>query len=62
MTPVVQPCRKVPFALRGKLKDELARMEKLGVIKKIDEPTEWVSSLVAVQKKTDTNTTSKGSK
>lgn len=52
MTPVVHPCRKVPFALQEKLKDELARMEKLGVIKKIDEPTEWVSSLVVVQKKT----------
>ncbi|XP_061887621.1 uncharacterized protein K02A2.6-like isoform X2 [Entelurus aequoreus] len=50
--PVVHPCRKVPFALREKLKDELARMEKLGVIKRIDEPTEWVSSLVVVQKKT----------
>ncbi|XP_072769847.1 LETM1 domain-containing protein 1 isoform X1 [Nerophis lumbriciformis] len=50
--PVVHPCRKVPFALREKLKDELARMEKLEVIKRIDEPTEWVSSLVVVQKKT----------
>ena len=46
--PVVHPCRKIPFALREKLKDELARMEKLEVIKKIDEPTEWVSSLVVV--------------
>ncbi|KAK2879315.1 hypothetical protein Q8A73_006228, partial [Channa argus] len=27
--PVVHPCRKIPFALRKKLKDELARMEKL---------------------------------
>ncbi|XP_054590187.2 retrovirus-related Pol polyprotein from transposon 412 [Nothobranchius furzeri] len=50
--PVVHPCRKIPFALREKLKDELARMEKLEVIKKIDEPTEWVSSLVVLQKKT----------
>lgn len=52
VSPVVHPCRKVPFALREKLKEELARMEKLEVIKKIDEPTEWVSSLVIVQKKT----------
>nr|XP_054602637.1 uncharacterized protein K02A2.6-like [Nothobranchius furzeri] len=50
--PVVHPGRKIPFALREKLKDELARMEKLEVIKKIDEPTEWVSSLVVLQKKT----------
>lgn len=50
--PVVHPCRKVPFALRKRLKDELARMEKLEVIKEIDEPSDWVSSLVILQKKT----------
>lgn len=44
VSPVVHPCRKIPFALRGKLKEELAHMGKLDVIKKIDEPTEWVSS------------------
>lgn len=52
VSPVVHPCRKIPFAMRGKLKEELARMEKLKVIQKIDEPTEWVSSLVVLQKKT----------
>jgi len=51
--PVVHPCRKIPFALCGKLKEELACMEKLEVIKKIDEPAEWVSSLVVLQKKTE---------
>lgn len=49
--PVIHPCRKVPFALRHELKAELDRMEDLGVIQKIDEPTEWVSSLVIVDKK-----------
>ncbi len=49
--PVVHPCRKVPFALKQQLKEELDRMESLGVIQKIDEPTEWVSSLVIVDKK-----------
>ncbi len=44
-------CRKVPFALREKLKEELALMEKLDVIKRIDEPRDWVSSLVIVLKK-----------
>ncbi|KAK0139299.1 hypothetical protein N1851_024069 [Merluccius polli] len=52
VSPVVHPCRKVPFKLRERLKEELARMEKMKVIQKIDEPTEWVSSLVIVQKKT----------
>lgn len=51
VAPVVHACRKVPFALREKLKEELARMEKLNVIQKINEPTDWVSSLVIVQKK-----------
>lgn len=32
-------------------KDELHRLEKLGVINKIDEPTDWVNSLVVVDKK-----------
>ena len=52
MPSVMHPCRKVPFKLRDKLKVELAHMEKMGVIKKIDGPTEWVSSLVIVQKMT----------
>uniref|UniRef100_A0A8C6PJV3 Gypsy retrotransposon integrase-like protein 1 n=1 Tax=Nothobranchius furzeri TaxID=105023 RepID=A0A8C6PJV3_NOTFU len=50
--PVIHPCRKVPFALQKPLKAELDRMENLGVIENVDEPTEWVSSLVIVEKKT----------
>ena len=48
--PVVHACRKVPFALKEKLKDELDRMEALDVIVKEDKPTDWVSSLVIVEK------------
>ena len=48
--PVVEPCRKVPFTLHEKLKAELERMERDGVITKVTEPTEWVSSLVIVHK------------
>lgn len=48
---VVRACRKVPFALRERLTEELAYMEKLNVVKKIDKPTNWVSSLMIVQKK-----------
>lgn len=47
--PVIHPFRKVLCALRKPLKDELDQMEKLEVIEKIDEPTEWVSSLVIVE-------------
>lgn len=51
VAPLVHACKKVPFALRERLKEELALMEKLEVIQKVDEPTDWVSSLVVVQKK-----------
>ena len=48
--PVVHPPRKVPFTHREKVREELDRMEELGVIRKADRPTQWVSSLVVVQK------------
>lgn len=41
--PVIDPPRKVPFALYQRLKDELCRMEKLKVIAKVNELSEWVS-------------------
>ncbi|XP_022805060.1 uncharacterized protein K02A2.6-like [Stylophora pistillata] len=50
-TPVVHPPRRVPVALREPLREELQRMEKLGVIKKCPEPTAWVHSLVFAKKK-----------
>ncbi|KAK3093011.1 hypothetical protein FSP39_010012 [Pinctada imbricata] len=49
--PVVHPPRKVPFALREKVKAELSRMESLGVIEKVNKPTSWVNSMVVVEKK-----------
>lgn len=36
--------------MMNKLKAELERMKPLDVIDKIDEPTDWVSSLVIVEK------------
>jgi hypothetical protein len=50
-TPVVKPPRKIPLAMKAAVKEELDRMEKLEVISKIEEPTEWVSSMVAAKKK-----------
>ncbi|VDI14483.1 Hypothetical predicted protein, partial [Mytilus galloprovincialis] len=41
---------KPPNYLKPKLKAELQRLEKLGVIKPVDTPTDWVSSLVIVKK------------
>ena len=47
--PVVQPLRKIPETLRSKLKDELEKMEQSGVISKVNEPTPWVNSSVAMK-------------
>ena len=48
--PVVHPPRRIPVTLRPKVREELNHMEKLDVIEKIDEPTEWVNSMVTVIK------------
>ena len=48
--PSIMPPRRVPIAVKGKLKSELQRLEDKGVIKKITEPTDWVSGLVVTQK------------
>ena len=46
--------RRVPLPLRQKVKDELARMESLGVISKVDIPTPWCAGMVVVPKKDKT--------
>ena len=43
--------RSIPIPLRAKVKKELERMESMGVISKVDEPTPWCAGMVAVQKK-----------
>ena len=49
--PVQLPPRKIPIALKSKLKGELSRLESMGVIKPVDTPTEWVSALVVAPKR-----------
>ena len=48
---VQHACRKIPFKIRDKVKAELQRMEKLGVIQRQEEPTYWVGSLTYTTKK-----------
>ena len=43
--------RHVPIPLREKVRVELQRMEDLGVISKIDQPTPWCAGMVVVPKK-----------
>lgn len=48
--PVVNPPRRVPLALHNKLKATLDELEKSNIISKVDEPTDWVNSLVIIEK------------
>ena len=48
--PVISPIRKIPFALKTKLKEELQRMVKLDIIEPVEKPTDWVNALVIVSK------------
>lgn len=49
--PSICPVRKIPIGVRDKLVHELARMEKLGVIRKVSHPTSWVNAIVVAPKK-----------
>jgi hypothetical protein len=48
--PVIHAPRRVPLSLQPKLKAALEAMLKSGTIVKRDEPTDWVSSLLLVEK------------
>ena len=48
--PIINLLLKVPFALKQRLKQELQRMTQLDILVPVNEPTDWVSSLVAVEK------------
>lgn len=43
--------RNVPIPLHRKVREELDRMEKLGVISKVDDPTPWCAGMVVVPKR-----------
>ena len=43
--------RHIPLPLRPKVQEELTRMESIGVISKMDEPTSWCAGMVVVPKK-----------
>ena len=49
--PVIHPPRKIPQALRERVKEELDSMEQSGVIEKVHEPTPWVNSMVVNEKR-----------
>ena len=47
---VIYTPRKCPIALCPKVKEHLAKMEVLGIITHVDQPTDWVLSITYVQK------------
>ena len=49
--PVIHAPRKVPLSLRDQLNAELLRLEALDILDKVEEPTEWIHSLVIVDMK-----------
>lgn len=50
VAPVVCPPRRIPFALKERLKTELDHMERDEIICKVTEPTKWVNALVVCEK------------
>ena len=50
ITPVIHPPQRVPHSLLGKLKHCLDVNLRYGVLKKVDEPTDWVHNPVIVEK------------
>ena len=50
VTPVVHPPRPIPISMRDKVRNELSRMVREGIIKKVKKPTSWVNSMVVVTK------------
>ena len=50
VTPVALPVRKVPFAVKEPLKQELERLVEKGILEPVAVPTEWISSMVVVKK------------
>ena len=49
--PVITPARRIPAALRPQFRNELDRLQKLGVIEPVNEPTPWVNSVAIATRK-----------
>ena len=49
--PVIKQARNIPEARKQAVKSELQRMEREGIIEKVDKPTDWVNQMAVVDKK-----------
>ncbi len=50
VTPVKLPCRKWPLAIKENVRKELERLQKMEIIKPVDTPTDWISSIAVAMK------------
>jgi len=48
--PVQHVPRRVPVAMKECLKQKLSELTKQGIITKVEEPTSWISNMVAIMK------------
>lgn len=48
--PVINRARRIPLSMTTRVKAELDKMEANHIIERVDQPTEWVNSLVIVEK------------
>ena len=46
VNPTQHSARRVPIALRDKVKEKLEDLESKGIVEKVTIPTEWISSMV----------------
>ena len=49
--PVQLPLRRVPLAVKDKLQAELEILSNVEIIAKVDDPTDWISSMVVTTKR-----------
>ena len=49
--PVIHCARHVPISMLDRVRKELDSMERSGIVEKVDKPTNWVSSMVCIEKK-----------
>ena len=50
VVPVQHVPRRVPVVIKETLKQKLAEFTKQGIITKVEEPTPWISNMVAIMK------------
>ena len=48
--PVQNQPRKIPLSMKIEVRVKLESLEKLGVLEKVEEPTQWISNMLPVRK------------